>query len=268
MDRKQYEDLKNALKIDVTAYEKTEDEDTQGRRAQSHRERVLVSVRRMQALQMPKKRIGFLEFMLRQIPFMGKDLWLPQGLAAITVFWVIYLSFDGWLEYMSIRHIPLLMGVLAVVLVMESVPLMLRSYRYQMHEIETASRMSISRLLIAELILLAAEDLAVFSLCAGISARTAGIPAVRTAIYFLLPLLAAGTGCVQIIRRTREGEEISWRLGICEGYCAVLVLTLVFLFDIRPAAYDRFGIWGICTAGALLMFVLSVRMWIRESTET
>ena len=64
MDRKQYEDLKNALKIDVTAYEKTEDEDTQGRRAQSHRERVLVSVRRMQALQMPKKRIGFLEFML------------------------------------------------------------------------------------------------------------------------------------------------------------------------------------------------------------
>lgn len=267
MDREWCEDLRNALKIDVAAYEKAKDEGALNKEIQSHREQVLAAVRRMQALQIPKRRIGFFEFLFRQIPFMGKDLWISQGFAALMVFGVLYLSLGGRLDYLSIRHIPLLLGVLAIVLVMMSVPLMLRSYRYCMYEIEMASRLSLSRLLLAELILLLAEDLAVFGFCAGISAGAAGLSAVRVTLYFLLPLLVAGTGCAQIIRKTREWEEVSWRVGICEGYCVLLALVLIFLFVIRPAVYDRPEVWGICTVGVLPMFVRSVRMWMRESAE-
>ena len=267
MERKQYEDLRNALKIDVTAYEKVKDTGSRNKGMQSHREQVLVSVRRMQALHIPRKRIGFFEFMLRQIPFMGKDLWISQGFAALMVFGVLYLSLGGRHDYLSIRHIPLMLGVLAIVLVMTSVPLMLRSYRYCMYEIEMASRLSLSRLLLAELILLMAEDLAVFGLCAGISAGMAGLSAVRVTLYFLLPLLVAGTGCVQIIRKTGEWEEVSWRVGVCEGYCVLLALVLIFLFDIRPAVYDRPEAWGICMVGVLPMFVRAVRIWMKESAE-
>ncbi len=267
MDRKQYEELRNALKIDVKVCREAEDAKAAARRIQAQRERVLQSVRNLPAVQEPRKRIGFFEFMLRQIPFMGRDLWMSQGSAALLVFGVLYLSLCGDLAYLSIRHIPLMLGILAIMLVMTSIPLLLRPYRYQMHEIELASRQSLWKLLTAELILLMTEDLVVFGVSAGIATGIAGLSAVKVTLYFLLPLLIAGTGCAQLIRRTGGWEEVSQRIGLCEGYCGLLAMVLLILYRTKPVVYGETGVWVICTVIVFPLFVLSVGTWLKDSTE-
>lgn len=267
MDRKQYEELRNALKIDVKVCREAEDAKAAARRIQAQRERVLQSVRNLPAVQEPRKRIGFFEFMLRQIPFMGRDLWMSQGSAALLVFGVLYLSLCGDLEYLSIRHIPLMLGILAIMLVMTSIPLLLRPYRYQMHEIELASRQSLWKLLTAELILLMTEDLVVFGVSAGIATGIAGLSAVKVTLYFLLPLLIAGTGCAQLIRRIGGWEEVSQRIGLCEGYCGLLAMVLLILYRTKPVVYGETGVWVICTVIVFPLFVLSVGTWLKDSTE-
>ncbi len=267
MDRKQYEELRNALKIDVKVCREMEDTGVVARRMRAQRERVLQSVRDLPAVQMPKRRIGFFEFMFRQIPFMGRDLWMSQGSAALVVFGVLYLSLCGDLAYLSIRHIPLMLGILAIMLVMTSIPLLLRPYRYQMHEIELASRQSLWKLLTAELILLMTEDLVVFGFSAGIATGIAGLSAVKAAMYFLLPLFLAGTGCAQLIRRTGGWEEVSQRIGLCEGYCGLLAMVLLILYRTKPVVYGETGVWVICTVIVFPLFVLSVGTWLKDSTE-
>ncbi len=151
------EELKIALQIDADV--------------RTHKEELLLLIGNMQAMQRKKKRIGFIEFILRQIRFMGKNLWLTQGAAAFAMFGIGYLSTGKDIEGLCIRHIPLLLGVFAIMQVMASIPLLLTSYRYQMHEIEMASRISLPRLLMAKLIILAVEYLAVFVFCVGHACR-------------------------------------------------------------------------------------------------
>lgn len=255
MKRKMYEELENALKMDVGSCEKT----------QAHKERVLTAVRCTLAVRKRKKRIGFFEFMFRQIPFMGRDLWMTQGAAAFAMFGILYLTIDGNLSFLSVRHIPLMMGILAIMLVMSSVPLMLMPYRYQMSEVEMASRFSLPRLLAAKMLLLAVEYLAVFAGSTGLACGLTGLPAARVTLYFALPLLAACTGCVQIIRHTGGWEEAAQRVGVCEGYCVCLAAALLILNRMKPMVYESMEVWMILVIFLLMFFILSIRLWMKES---
>ncbi len=254
-----YEELGKALKIDVS-----------GKRVGSTEENkasVLASVRKLHSVWQPRKRISFFTFTVRQLPFMGKEMWMTQGSAAAVMFMVIYRTMDGGLEYLSMRHIPLLMGILAVVLVMSSVPLLLMSCRYHMQEIELASRISLPRLLMAKMTLLAVEYLAVFAFCVGLTTGAAGLSAGRMALYFLLPLFLACTGCVQIIRNTKGWEEASQRAGVCVGFCVCLGAALIVLYRRTPAVYDNVRLWALLVVCIFPLLLISVRRWVEESGE-
>lgn len=277
--RRLSEELENALKIDVKSCrknslygnkicgDKVEGEYQKKEKMQAHKEQLLVSVRNIQAVQRPKKRIGFFEFLFRQIPYLGKDLWMTQGFASFAAFGILYLSLGGDLKYLSIRHVPLLLGIMAIVLVMASVPLMLRPYQYQMHEIEMTTRMALPRLLTAELVFLVIEYLVVFGFCAGVTTSMAGLPVMKVILYFIFPLLLAGTGCVELIRRTGRWDEITQRMGVCEGYCICLAGILILLNNRMPALYDNVGAWAVLATVMLPLSVLSVHVWIKESWE-
>ncbi len=248
--KKIHEELGWALKIDVSDKSDGNEhkanlhrESLEGKGLEENKARVLAAVRKLESIWRPQKRIGFFAFMVRQLPFMGKEMWMTQGLAAAVLFLVIYRTMDGELEYLSIRHIPLLMGILAVVLVMTSVPLLLMSCRYQM------------------------QDLAVFAFFAGLTTGVSGLSAGRMALYFLLPLFLACTGCVQIIRRTDGWEEVSQRVGVCVGYCACLGAALIILYHRMPVVYDNVRLWALFMVCILPLLLISVYRWVKESGE-
>jgi len=272
--KKIHEELGWALKIDVSDKSDGNEhkanlhrESLEGKGLEENKARVLAAVRKLESIWRPQKRIGFFAFMVRQLPFMGKEMWMTQGLAAAVLFLVIYRTMDGELEYLSIRHIPLLMGILAVVLVMTSVPLLLMSCRYQMQEVELASRISFPRLLMAKIMLLAVEYLVVFAFFAGLTTGVSGLSAGRMALYFLLPLFLACTGCVQIIRRTDGWEEVSQRVGVCVGYCACLGASLIILYHRMPVVYDNVRLWALFMVCVLPLLLISVYRWVKESGE-
>lgn len=111
------------------------------------------------------------------------------------------------------------------------------------------------------------EYLAVLVFGVSVSAGMTGLSAVWAVFYFLLPLSAAGTGCIQIMRRTREWEETSHRLGMCEGYCVCLGTGFVVLYSMRETAYGSSELWGPLTVCMFLLFSLSVWTWVKESAE-
>ena len=253
MERKLKRALKDALKIEMERFENPD-----------HKEQVLSSVKSMRSMLRRTERIGLFEFMLRQIPFIGKDIWMMQGGAALSVSLVLYLIVGVNIQYFPVRYIPPVLGVMAVVLVMTSVPLMLRSYRYQMHETEMATRMSHLHVFLAYILLLSIEYLAVFVFVTGVSVHMAGLPAEKAAVYFVFPLFLAGAGCVQLIRRTDGWEKVSRRLGVCEGYCILLVAGLVLLYHMKQPVYDSTGLWAVLTAAGFAMYVQSVCSWVKE----
>ena len=281
MKRKMYEELKEALQIDVSYGQEVCKKQAPGQgertsaprnrldacKKQAHREQVLTSVRNMQAVQKTKKRIGFAEFVFRQIPFMGKELWMTQGAAAAAMLGILYLAAGRDMRGLYTLHVPLLAGILAVVLVMVSVPVLLMSYRFQMYEVELVSRISLPRLLAAKMILLAIEYMAVLVFSVGMAAGMADVSVVRAALYFLLPLLAACTGCVQIIRLTDGWTETVQRGGMCEGYCAGLAGVLIVIHAVKPAVYDNVRLWILLLVCIFPLFVRSVRIWVKESGE-
>lgn len=265
MKRKMYEELREALQIDTASCQKAFNRGVseQETDAWTHKEQLLMSVRNMESVKPTKERIGFFEFMVRQIPFIGKPLWITQGIAAFAVFGILYLASND----ISIRHIPLFVGTLAVMQVMASVPLLLMSYRYQMYEIELVSQMSFPRLLMAKMALLSIEYMAVFVFCVVLSTGIAGMSAVRVSLHFLLPLFAACTGCIQIIRHTGGWDEVSQRVGACEGFCTCLVAALAILYKMKPVIYDNTGLWTILIVCIFLLLIRSVCMWVKESEE-
>lgn len=155
----------------------------------AHKEQMLESIRQMQALKQRGRKIGFIRFLLRQVPFVAKKLWAMQGLMAMAVFVVLYSTLDGDLGYLGIRHIPALLGGLAVSQIMLAIPFMQRSFQYRMYEIEASTRLSYTSLIMANMILMAAGSMAVFSICAVVTSIGLKLPGMDMMLYFLLSLI-------------------------------------------------------------------------------
>ena len=231
-----------------------------------HKEQMLESIRRMQALDQRGRKIGFVRFLLRQVLFLGKRLWAMQGLMAMAVFAVLYSTLDGNLSYLGIRHIPAMLGGLAVSQIMMAVPFMQRSFQYRMYEIEASTRLSYTSLIMANMILMAAGSMAVFSICAALIANGLKMSGMDMALYFLLPFLVAGSGCFWILNRSGKSGNQDVGTGICEGYCAGLRVALLLLAKAMPQVYETMAEWRIAILIMLPAAAVSVYCIIRQSS--
>lgn len=254
--------MRKALEKELTKALKTELPEDGG----AHKEQVLKSIRRMQALDQRGRKIGFIRFLLRQIPFVGKQLWAMQGIMTIAVFAVLYSTLDGNLEYLGIRHIPALFGGLAVLQIMMTVPFMQRSFQYRMYEIEASTRLAYSSLVMANIILMAAGSIAAFFLCAVLVAKGFKLPGMDMALYFLLPFLVSGSGCFWILYRSGRSGNQALGTEICEGYCALLLVTLLLLDKAMPQVYEDISAWRMAMLVMIPAFAVSVYSFIRQSS--
>lgn len=145
----------------------------------------------------PAPRIGFWQFMLRQIRFADKKKWAAQLLALLVLTWYMRMDIDKW-----IRDLPLGLAFLGILMALLSVTSIERSRQYRMLELELSTRMSVSRLLLAQMLRTGFSSLLVMAAVFGIVRAYAGyaLPFLAFTVCTYLLMSVLFTGIVQLCR--------------------------------------------------------------------
>lgn len=210
------------------------------------------------------RRIGFAELVLRQIRFVGWKIWCLQ-LAAMVVMYCALHTIFGNMDVAS-RHMPYLVFAMAVMLAWMAVPMLGRSIRYRMAEVESASRFSLGRLMAARLLI--TEAGAVILLSGTMRLLAAGNIYRLSEIVFssLLPFLAVTGICTGLLGQIRVQSYVK----SCNT-AVVCILALVFIMDRLgtrslaelPAAAG----WTACVFCLTVCVYQIIRLWKKDSFE-
>lgn len=207
-------------------------------------------------------RIGFAEFLIRQIPFIGWKMWSIQALVMISAV-VLFYGTDQrqvdvtWL--LTGRRLAFLVGALGTVMAMIGIPYVMQSFRYRMYEVEKAAKNGFARMLLSRMIVLSAGDLVTVLLCMFVISSKNYASAGMVLLWYLAPLFLTGsfcTGWMQKIEAKLDMEDqTSGYIQICEGACVVLLALQYLLYIKLPSVYGNAGWWIIIlliAAGATL----------------
>ena len=104
-----------------------------------------------------RPRITFSKFLAAQIKFVGWKIWLAQAIVVLCLsFLLVYLG-DYILN--NPRNGALLLCSISILVLMSAFPFIQRSVRYKMYEIETATRFSATKQLLAKLLIIGIGDI-------------------------------------------------------------------------------------------------------------
>ncbi len=194
-----------------------------------------------------RKRISFARFLGKQIPLIGWKLWGFQAVFLLSVYGVLS-DFSDYLK--SPLHLAKLLFCLSVVVVMTALPLLYRSFRYQMQEIEAAARFSSVKLLLARLIVISIGDL---SLLGGIllaALAKTSLSADSAVIYLCLPFLLSGSGCLFMLGHLPPGRFFAGSLFFC--------FALILVTAVLPGQYALLFHPSFSAVRGILCVLLSV----------
>ena len=147
-----------------------------------------------------RPRITFSKFLAAQIKFVGWKIWLAQAIVVLCLsFLLVYLG-DYILN--NPRNGALLLCCISILVLMSAFPFIQRSVRYKMYEIETATRFSATKQLLAKLLIIGIGDISM--LCSIVCVAIINTPLETKSIllYLLLPFLIASSGLLYLIGHT------------------------------------------------------------------
>lgn len=173
-------------------------------------------------LRQQRRRITFSRFLRKQIGFTWRNLWIVQGISLI----ILRILFS---RFYSDPIMPLyllkLLACLSILIFMSALPLLYRSTRYQMQEVEAASRFSGAKLLLARLIIIGIGDAC---LLAGIFLTTilkTILPAGSAAFCLCFPFLLAGGGCLYLLGHFPPKQFFAGSLLLCSFLAVAFGIT-------------------------------------------
>lgn len=169
-----------------------------------------------------RTRITFPRFLGKQIGFIWRNLWIIQGISLIILRILIARFYS---DPIAPLYLIKLLACLSILILMSALPLLYRSVRYRMQEIEAASRFSGVKLLLARLIVIGIGDAC---LLAGIFLTTVLktiLPAGSAAFCLCFPFLLAGGGCLYLLGHFPPKQFFTGSL----LYCAFLVVAFGIL---------------------------------------
>ena len=208
------------------------------------------------------RRIGFGELVLRQVRFIGWKIWCLQLMVLVGMFCALH-TILGNMEVAS-RHLPYLLFAMAVMLAWMAVPMMGRSLRYHMAEVESASLFSAGRLMAARLLI--TEAGAVVLMVGMIRLTAAGNIYRFSEIIFtsLLPFLAVSGICTGLLGHIRIQSYVkSCNAGV------VCILILAFIMDRLDtknlADLPQAAGWTACVFCLALCAYQIRRIWKKDS---
>ncbi len=179
-----------------------------------------IQLARIQASQKPKrKRIPFRRFLSRQVRYIGWKFWGVQG--------VLLLLFDRMLTQLygeqvwaSPSSVARLLFCVSTLVAMMALPLLYRSRKYRMQEVESASYFSSARLLMAKLAVIGIGDV----------------------------LMLAGMFLTTMVRTSMEAGNLT--------FCMVLpflVMSAAYLYMMGHCSGDGFFVGSVALGTAMIL---------------
>ena len=192
-----------------------------------------------------RPRITFSKFLTTQIKFVGWKIWLAQAIVLLCLSYLLVFFGDYILN--NQRNVALLLCCISILVLMSAIPFIQRSIRYKTYEIETATRFSATKQLLAKLLII------------GIGEETKSI-----LLYLLLPFLIASSGLLYLIGHTPI-EKISQNSVVI---CMVLFLAFTILDKTYPIFYQQaFSLkWAAICIVLVLFCIYQIRYILYRSS--
>lgn len=173
-----------------------------------------------------RERISFTHFLAMQIKFIGWKFWVVQG----SFLFVISCMLFPFYEYMkNPQHMAKLLFCISILVFMTALPFIYRSAHYQMQEIESVTRFSSVKLLIAELIVIGIGDIFMLSGIFFTALIKTSLQADSAILYLCFPFLLVCGCCLFMLGHFTPKDFFIGSMGLCS--------FLVFVFAIAPAHY-------------------------------
>lgn len=228
-----------------------------------HLENTLLLARKEICLRQRRERISFMRFLSGQIVFIGWKIWMIQGISLIFMNGMLS-RFYGY--HITPQTMVKLLFSLSILVFMSVLPLIYRSVRYQMQEIEAVSRFSCVKLLLARLIVISIGDVVLLS---GIFLSTiikTTLPAGSTLLYLCFPFLLAGSGCLYMLRQFTPRQFITGGF----LFCSLLVLVFCVIPDRYAFLFQQSWslVWIIICALLFVFCAQQFRHIIKDSSYT
>lgn len=209
------------------------------------------------------QRIGFWKFLLLQIRFLGWKIWAAQGAALLVVCLWLSRSFgqELWSRPQSVAGLLLCLSVLTV---MSAPPLLYRSVRCRMQEVEAASRFSSNRLLMARLLIIGLGDGAMLGGILLTAALGSALSPGTAALLVCLPFLLCAGGCLYLLGHVPPRQFLTGSLGLC----GTLLGALLLLNRHGLLGQRFFPGWGLLCLGLLGFCIHQLRFLGGQSAYT
>lgn len=195
------------------------------------------------------KGISFFEFLKGQVKYTAWKIWGVQGVFLVFLCALLSAGFGNAL-FSKPQHIAILLGSGGILVFMTAIPFVQRGLRYQMQEIEAATRFSSVKLLAARLLIIGMGDGLMLGSLLLLALFQTAIPLEMAVLCILLPFLAVTSGVLYVL-----GHLPARRFPLCcAGICVAVFLLILGLCSFLPPM----GKNGISAAWGLLCIALTL----------
>ncbi len=191
-----------------------------------------------------RKRISFIYFLSHQIKFIGWKVWGMQSGIVLTS--VILLSRFFEQDYLKRpQDILKLLFCLSVFVSMTALPLIYRSVRYQMQEMEAVTYFSSARLLVARLIIIGMGDISLLGISLIVTIIKTSLQTSNVFLSLYVPFLFVSGSLLFMIGHFSPRYFFTGSIGLCLFLIVAYMIAsqyFRFLFE-----QSLFPIWmGVC----------------------
>lgn len=182
----------------------------------AHMQATILLSKREACLRQERTRITYFCFLKKQIRFIAWKVWAAQSMLLLIISILLSRFFNF---SFTPRQAIKLLACLSVLIFMTALPLLYRSVRYQMQEVETAARFSGVKLLLARLFIIGIGDICLLTAVFLATVIKTALPTDSIVFCLCFPFLLAGCGSLYMLghfppRRFFVGSLL---------YCAFLV---------------------------------------------
>ena len=191
---------------------------------------------------------AFSALVKKQLKFIAWKLWLFQGMVLSVLCAVFFcLAEDNYPNWFT-AVLPKFLCFCGVMVAMSAIPLLRRSSRYQMMELEQSTRFSVAGILAAQLLFIGIGDLSMLAVLALIMCRYELTGAV-VFLSLIVPFMTAAVACMMLwIRTVPAVFERVWA-PLCVAAILVMNHILDWYRDTKETV--RIEYWGLYVLACL-----------------